>query len=483
MFFPFPEYKPDLTDYRAQSTRTFANVLPRADGYGPMPSVTDLTSALSGACKGLFFARKSDGTVAIFGATATKLYQLNNTDYTWTDVSLGGGSYSAVPTGEFWQFEQFNNTVIAVQANVVPQAINLSAGVFANLGGSPPQARYVAIVNRYLVLSGLLSNPFRIQWTNNITIWTTGSVNSDSQDFTDGGIVRRVGGGETGLVLQDGTVRRMIYSPGNPVTAFQFERLSRDVGIFAPLSMAVANDKTVWLAPQGFYMAGASGAPIPIGRERADRTFFADYDTAAAIMIGAADPKSSRVFWAYKSSAIGAPAGLFDKIIGYDTALDRFIPPIAIGGEFLARIAQPGLTLENLDAINPSLDALTQSLDSFALSQTPELATVTSAHKVGLFRGANLEATLITSEQADGDGNRMFVRSLTPVSDVAAADIFASVVYRDNLQASTLTTLETQPNRKGECNQRVRRRYMRGKVRVRAGAAWNYVNGVEADVA
>jgi hypothetical protein len=56
-------------------------------------------------------------------------------------------------------------------------------------------------------------------------------------------------------------------------------------------------------------------------------------------MIGAADPKSSRVFWAYKSQAVGAAAGRFDKLIGYDIALDRFIPPIAISGEYLSFIS------------------------------------------------------------------------------------------------------------------------------------------------
>jgi hypothetical protein len=42
------------------------------------------------------------------------------------------------------------------------------------------------------------------------------------------------------------------------------------------------------------------------------------------------------VFWAYKSQAVGAAAGQFNKLIGYDIALDRFIPPIAIGGEYLS---------------------------------------------------------------------------------------------------------------------------------------------------
>src|ERR1700738_4768331 len=114
--------------------------------------------------------RAGAGTVRLFWrsvSTATKLYQMNNTTFTWTDVSKGGGSYSSVPTGDQWQFAQFNNFVFAVQINTVPQVFDLtSSTAFADLGGSPPQARYIAVVNRFVVLSGLgSSTPYRVQWS------------------------------------------------------------------------------------------------------------------------------------------------------------------------------------------------------------------------------------------------------------------------------------------------------------------------------
>ena len=51
-----------------------------------------------------------------------------------------------------------------------------AASAFADLAGSPPQARYVAVIGRFLVLSGLPSNPYRIQWSglNATTAWTAG---------------------------------------------------------------------------------------------------------------------------------------------------------------------------------------------------------------------------------------------------------------------------------------------------------------------
>jgi hypothetical protein len=44
MLFPFGEYRPDVSDLRAATTRALANVLPRGDGYGPFPDLTALTA-------------------------------------------------------------------------------------------------------------------------------------------------------------------------------------------------------------------------------------------------------------------------------------------------------------------------------------------------------------------------------------------------------------------------------------------------------
>ena len=123
-----------------------------------MASVSPYSQALPGACRGYFYARNADQSVTVFAATASKIYKLNNTDFSWTDVSKAGGSYTAAGNGEQWQFAQFNNFVIAAQINTVLQVFDLtSSSAFADLGGSPPPARYVAVVNRFVVLSGTVS--------------------------------------------------------------------------------------------------------------------------------------------------------------------------------------------------------------------------------------------------------------------------------------------------------------------------------------
>src|SRR4051812_14355171 len=141
----FGDYRPDVSDYEGQATRNILNVVPRGDGYGPFPSFSAYTSALPSACRGAFYALRSDatgtGTVATFAGTSTKLYRLNNTDFTWTDVSKGGTTYSALSSNAQWQFAQTGNLVFASQANSVLQVFDLSSSTaFADALGSPPQA-------------------------------------------------------------------------------------------------------------------------------------------------------------------------------------------------------------------------------------------------------------------------------------------------------------------------------------------------------
>jgi hypothetical protein len=44
---PIPPYRPDVSDYEGEATQTILNVVPRADGYGPFPDFTVVTSALA----------------------------------------------------------------------------------------------------------------------------------------------------------------------------------------------------------------------------------------------------------------------------------------------------------------------------------------------------------------------------------------------------------------------------------------------------
>lgn len=551
-------YRPDVADYQGDSTKNILNVTPRGDGYGPFNDFAILSQALPAACRGGFYALKSDGSIAIFAGTSDRLYLASNTDYSWTPVSkvatftvtiatpgvitksahgfaandpfvpatdgalptgmtpgtvyyvktvstadtftfsatAGGAAinttgsqsgthsltsiYSSLSSDMQWQFTQFGNYVVAVQENVAPQVYDLaSSTAFANLGGSPPQAAYVATVGRFLVLSGLLSSPYRIQWSglNATTTWTSGTNSSDYQDLPDGGIVRGVAGGESGIIFQDQATRSMSYIPGSPLV-FQIERITQDKGLFAPYSIIRAGELTFFHSAHGFQKVVPGSPPEPIGREKVDRDFFDDLDkTDLKLFIGASDPRSTRVFWAYKSTS--GTTGLYDKIIGYDYALDRWFQ-ISMTGEYLLGMSQPGITLENLDSLSSSIDALEATLDSFAVSTQPLISQFNSAHKLGFFSGLNLEATLETSEQGT-DGQRIFLRGFRPITD--AATVYGSASYRETQQAIATDGSEVMVStRTGRCDLRRSTRYSRYKVRIPAGETWTFCAGVEPDV-
>jgi hypothetical protein len=477
---PFGEYRPDVSDYMGAATRNILNVIPRGDGYGPFKDFAALSVALPAACRGGFYALQSDGSIAIFAGTSTELYKFDPTDSTWDNVSLGGGPYTAVTSGGQWRFAQFGSVVIAVQANVAPQAFTLgSSSEFAALGGSPPQAAYIDVVGRFLVLSGLTSNPFRIHWSglNAITTWTQGTNQCDVQDFPDGGIVRGVAGGEYGYVFQDQAIRRMTYAPGSPVI-FQIERISQDKGVYGPYSIVRAGERVLFHSAQGFHMI-EGGSITPIGREYVDRTFFADLSTSnPELFMGASDPRTSRVYWAYKS--VSGTAAVYDKILIYDYALNRWTP-VEMEGECLMGLSQPGITLESLDAIFPSLDDMDISLDDFSLSVVPEIAQVNGSHILGFFRGENLEATLESSEQAEA-GKRLRVRGFTPIGD--APTVYGSCSFRETLNATPEYTDEALINsRTGRVDLNKSARYTRLKERIPAGTSWTYAAGLIPDIA
>jgi hypothetical protein len=194
--------------------------------------------------------------------------------------------------------------------------------------------------------------------------------------------------------------------------------------------------------------------------------------------MGAADPRSTKVYWAYRSANGVNPAN-YDKIIGYDYLLERFFP-VSMTGEYLVGISQTGLTLENLDTISSSLDALTLSLDSYATAVQPQIAQFNNTHVLGFFAGTNLEATLESAEQGT-DENRLTIRGFRPITD--AATLYGSVSYRDNPSATATAGTEVLVNaRTGRCDLMRDARYSRFKVRIPAATTWTFAAGVVPDI-
>jgi hypothetical protein len=554
----FGQYAPDISSFKAKTSQTITNVIARGDGYGPFNDLLAFTAPLPDVCRGYFYGRQSDDSVLVFAGTSNSLYLLNNSTLEWDNVSLGGALYAALSSNANWQFAQFGSLIFATQQNALLQVYNMSsATAFSNQAGSPPQAAYIAVVGQFLVLSGILSNEFRLQWSGigDPTNWVAGLNQSDFQDFPDGGSTRGVAGGEYGTVFQDICIRSMVYQPGSPVI-FQITKVADDMGLFAPYGIVRAGDSIYIPSTEGFQVIAPGALPAPIGKEWVDRTFFAAVDTNnLQLCLGFSDPASTRVGWAYKSLS-GGTTGVFDTMLIYDPEIGQngsWTLINSILGEYISSLAKPGMTLEGLDPIAPgalvitgaanngsgliritvsstaalttgdikaisavlgtteangnwpitvvnatqfdlqgsafvhayvsggivggSLDAMTESLDSYPASALPALSAFTQAGALGFFNGPALQATLDTAEQG-GDFNRVSMKKgMRPDTD--APTVFGSVGCRENLQSAVVYSTETLVNAQGVCPTRISTRYARMRIRIPYGTDWTFATAVE----
>jgi hypothetical protein len=258
---------------------------------------------------------------------------------------------------------------------------------------------------------------------------------------------------------------------------FIIEKVTEDKGLLAPYSIVKAGTQILFLAQQGFHAMAATGVPAPIGKEKFDRYFFANYDAAALqLVIGTSDPEAPRCYFAFKSQ--GGPSGAFDRIICYDYALDRASLCTAVAGEYLASLSAPGLTLEGLDTISTSIDALTFSLDDVALSALPKMSIINAAnHALSFFSGTALEATVDTAEQELEAGRRVRVRGFRPLTD--AGTVYGSIGARETTQAAASYSDEQPLTGSGRCPANVSTRLARARLRIPAATAWTFANGVE----
>lgn len=476
----FGEWRPDVADYNQEHSSVITNVIPRGDGYGPVKALQAFSAAVGAACRGAFLGTASDGSVAVFAGTATKLYKLDNTNLTWEDVTRASGGNYSLASSDQWQFAQYGSHVIAVNQNDAPQDFVLgSSSDFAALAGSPPQAKFVTIVSNHVVLSGILNNPTRVAWSalNDPGSWTAGVDGSDTQDFGDGGQVSGVAGGEFGVVFQTEAIRRMVYTGGD--TIFEFERIVEGEGLAAPYSVIRSGPRVFFLGTSGFQVITAGQYPVSISKERFYRTFLAEWDDGEPqLMIGANEARSSRVWWFYKTSS-GA-AGLFNRAICYDWALARPTYVNGISGEYAAQLAQPGVTLEGLYDIGfTNIDTMSISLDDFAASGGLLLGLFDSSHKLGFLTGDNLEAILETPDYAFE--RRYFVRAQRPISD--ATTVYGSFSIRQKIADTPSWSDESLMNSIGHCPHRGDTRMSRFKIRIPSAETWTFALGTEPEAA
>jgi hypothetical protein len=428
---------------------------------------------------GLFF------TVANVNAGANT-FELSGVDTSaYTAWSSGGtvqvATIYAPGADGAWRFTQFGSLAIAVNGVDPPQKFDLAAGTnFAALGGSPPVGTYIATVRDFVVMGKIGSTPQRVQWSPfNNAEGTWGSVaatQADYQDLPDGGNITGLVGGEYGLVFSESAVRRMNYE--TPPVVFRLDKISNDIGCSVPGSLASVLDLAFFLHKSGFHMIKGGQQIVPIGHQKVDRTFYAEFDeTNMARCSSAVDPVRQLYLFAYPANGNG---GTPNRLLIYDWSANRFARAAIETELIFGGVSQQAYTLEQLDNFGGgSLDALPYSLDSSYWTGALSLLLFGfyTDHKSGSFSGTTLEATVETGEFNPGNGRRSIIRGCRPLIDGGSPMI--SIGARETQQAAVVYGSSTGLTAAGLAPVYGSGRYFRARAVIPAGGTWNNAQGID----
>ena len=362
---PVGPWEPDTPDLASGGSGEALNVIPASRSYRPFPSFAAVSSALGARCQGAVFVRKADGSGVVFAGDATKLYRLSGTSF--SDVSRAvGGPYATLADG-VWSFVQFGSNILAFNGFDAPQVFNIETDTrFTALAGSPPTALYACVAGDFVMTGNQGGARGRVQWSaiNNSADWVTSQqTQASQQDLPDGGWIQGLIGVEyAAIIFQEFAIRRASYE--GPPLIFRFSKITDNLGATIPGSLASYRDLIFFCDRSGFFMLQGGAQITPVGEQRVNNEFWSLIDqTNLARVTAAIDPANSLYAIAFPDTS--AAGGNPNHVFIYNWSVDRWahVQPGALDMIFSAA-TQQGFTLEQLDGVSPSVDALPFSLDS-----------------------------------------------------------------------------------------------------------------------
>jgi hypothetical protein len=475
----YGEYKPDQPTHlnidagnngQPQYGLTMADgVYPIANGYAPLGQFASASNgALGATCYGAA-AYRTSGTNYIFAATSSKIRRYQSSGYT----DLKTGLTTTVTIGmRFCVYGAF--MLMTNGSDPIQKFDPASPTVTSNLGGSPPTARFIATVRGFVVAGYTGGNSLTVAWSDNgtPTTWTPAAGNeAGSQVLDGGGDITGVVGGEYGLVFQENRILRMSYTADDAI--WQFDEISSDIGCIAPWSLATYGKISFFLSAKGF-MACDGVTVQAIGAEKVDRTFLALLDrTYLDNMSAAVDPTSNLYFVAVPT---GSPTS---KVYIYNYALQKWTTA-SISQQRMFSSLSLGTTLESLDAIYGTLDAIPVSLDSAAFrGGAPLLMLFNGSSTLGRLSGSAMAAVLIDGRKELVPGYKSRIKAVRPLADIPAATVTMSL--SDNLAGTETSTAHTSRSAGGIYRMRESANLSRVRLDVAAGTAWSYCQGYDID--
>lgn len=438
---PVRDWLPDRPSYQNPGCEVADNVIPTPGGFGPFAGLEQQGGTISAAVRGAEQFFTDDGASLICGGTDGALFVRREDSVTET------AGYSALATEEKWDFCRFNSFVIATSVNNAPQYLNdlnVASG-WQDLPGSPPSARRCDRVLDFVMMGDIDGARNRIQWSsfNNPTgAWASDRLTqANFADLDpDGGPVQKIVGGRYATVFQRRAIQRLNYV--GPPVVWQADVISVDRGTIAPFSVVDVGYFTFFLAQDGFYVTNGSSVD-PIGTQRVNSWFFDAADASRLDRVqGVADWDNRCIVWTFNENSQTD----YDRCIIYSWEENRWSTATLSVQSFVAAPLD-GVTLEGLDADNPSIDAMSLSLDDSSFVARSRVLGVFSetagANTYSTATGTPLAATWRTGDFQPAPHKRVFVSEATPVIDATDWDCTIDLRLKDNRNGLSTTGPKT----------------------------------------
>lgn len=463
------------------------NLLPYDEYYMSTMGVNNFSSdAMADSPNAGVMLVNNAGALYSFFGTPTKLYRLE-TNKSLTNISKAGGYATG---NNQWSFAQYGEFVIATNFVNVPQILKpsfVSPNIFADVGGSPPKAKYCLLVNEHLLFgyldeAGTIS-PKKLRWS------ARGDMEDYAASLTTGAGSQNLAdaiGRMTGLAYVNGLILIFFeqsisigWYSGAPFTfEFPASNIIRDIGAL-PGSIIPVGNGVFFLDRRDIYYFDGKSAPIPLGMGVKNTVLNSiNYDYLHRITT-AHDTLRGLVFWAYPQG--GTIDGNATEILVYNYRAKRFTRLSTAAQCIYSRRrdeSTPLATLEDLSGDYPELDKIPFSLDSEVwIMGLPGIGFVRTTNYVGMYTGVVRSATLETGELTTGKISRII--NVRPIIENAVDPIIVSVGSRFQENADPAYTADSTVGSNGYANLRQTGRYLRTKLTL---AGHKGLSGLEVDL-
>jgi len=465
----FGEWLPDRPAQLGDGLAKADGVVAIAGGYAPIGGFAAMKNGtLPARCIGASGYRHADAPY-LFAATTSNIYTYSSSGYASVASGLSGSRDLGV------RFCPYGALMLATNGVDPIKAFDpASPSAMTNLGGSPPSARYLAVVRGFLVAGYAGGSGLRIAWSDNgnPASWTAGGASEAGQyDMPGGGDITGVVGGEYGLVFQEDRILRMTYSADDVI--WQFDEIVTQAGCAAPKSLASWGKTSFFWSNRGFMACDGTNVQA-IGDEKVDRTFRSLIDRGYyGAMSAVVDPLRALYIVAVPSAD---PA---TQLFLYNYALGRWTTA-TLTSECLFPALTLATSLEDLDALYGSIDAVSVAPDGAALrGGVPSAMLFDGTHRLGTLSGPALAATIADAARELAPGARARIRSIRPLTDAASAGV--TVAGADSLDAAPVETIYSARRPNGTYRSRENWAVTRITLSIPAGTIWSHAQGYDVD--